>query len=205
MSLDDWHLVFVSICLILIIAACSPIVLANMPRRTEPFFALALLGEEGMAEKYYPDDDPNIMIGDELHWVIYLYNHMSDAKYVAVRVKLLNSTMLTPNSTLCEQSPAYVVYEIRRVVLDNETWLQPFDWSLLDVSRDGNSTAIEGLIINGEAFQANRIAHTGNIPSFRLVLELWTYDEKSKEFIFGWESNGNSRCAWNQIWFNVTI
>jgi hypothetical protein len=202
MSLDDWHLVFVSVCLVLVLGACAPVAMAYLPRSGEPFMALAVLGEEGMAEKYYPGDDPSIGVGEEVHWTLYLNNHMREARYVAVRVKLLNSTMLAPNSTSCSPSPAPVVYEVRRVLLDNETWLYPLDWSLLKVGGDGNSVSIEGLMINGRPFQTNAGAVHGY--NFRVVLELWGYEESSEGFIFGWVSGEESRCAWNQIWFNVT-
>lgn len=202
MSLDDWHLIFVSACLILALTSLAPLVMAYLPGREEPFFALAVLGEEGMAELYYPGDAPNIEVGEEAHWILYLYNHMGEAQYVAVRAKLLNSTVLAPNSTTLFQSPSPTIYETRRIIRDNETWLHPFDWSLLNVSRDGDSTIIEGLMINGEPFKTNVIGK--NVYNFRLVFELWTYDEKSQDLIFGWVSNESYRCAWNQIWFNVT-
>jgi hypothetical protein len=202
MSLDDWHLVFVSVCLVFVLGACAPVAMAYLPRSGEPFMALAVLGEKGMAEKYYPGDDPSIEVGEEVHWTLYLYNHMGEARYVAVRVKLLNSTMLAPNSTSCSPSPAPVVYEVRRVLLDNETWLYPLDWSLLNVSWDSESIMIDGLMINGRPFQTGVEAVHGY--NFRVVLELWGYEESSEGFIFGWASDGESRCVWNQIWFNTT-
>jgi len=202
MSLDDWHLVFVSICLILVLAVSTPIVMAYLPRRGEPFMALAVLGEEGMTEHYYPSDDPYIEVGEEVHWTLYLYNHMGEAQYVAVRVKLLNSTMLAPNSTSCSPSLAPVVYEVRRILLDNETWLYPLDWSLLKVSGDVELMTIDGLMMNGAVFQTDVEAFHGY--NFRVVLELWVFEEASEGFIFGWRSDEEFRCAWNQIWFNVT-
>ena len=70
MNLDDWHLVFVSACLVVVLVVCAPVALAYLPRRGEPFMALALLGEEGMAEHYYPDDDPSIEVGEEVSWTV---------------------------------------------------------------------------------------------------------------------------------------
>ena len=202
MSLDDWHLVFVSVCMVLVLAACVPVVMAYLPERNEPFMALAVLGDEGMAEKYYPGDDPNIEVGEEVRWTLYLYNHMGEARYVAVRVKLLNSTMLAPNSTSCTPSAAPVVYETRRVLLDNETLLYPLDWGLLEVGGEGDLVSIEGLMINGGSLQTGVEAVHGY--NFRVVLELWVYEEASEDLTFGWASGEESRCAWNQIWFNVT-
>jgi hypothetical protein len=202
MSLDDWHLVYISVCLVLVLASFAPVVIAYLPRRGEPVMALAVLGEEGMAEKYYPGDDPSIEVGEEVHWTLYLYNHMGEARYVAVRVKLLNSTMSAPDSTSSTPSLAPVVYEVRRVILDNETWLYPLVWSLLKVGEYGDLVSIEGLMINGRIFQTGVEAVHGY--NFRVVIELWVYDEASENFIFGWMSGPESSYAWNQIWFNVT-
>jgi len=203
MSLDDWHLVFVSVCLVLLLAACTPVVMAYLPRRGEPFMALAVLGEEGMAEKYYPGDDPEIEVGEEVRWTLYLYNHMGEARYVAVRVKLLNSTMLAPNSTSCSPSPASVVYDVRRVLLDNETGLYPFSWSVEEIEVVGDFGQIGLLSVNGDLVRTSVFAEDGY--NFRIILELWVYDEVLNEFQFGWGYGDELRCAWNQIWFNSTI
>ena len=202
MSLDDWHLVFVFICLVLVLTAFSPVVMAYLRMKGEPFLAIAVLGEKEIAEHYFPGDDPDIDVEEEVHWTIYLYNHMGKALYVAVRVKLLNSTMLDPSSTTFNQSPSPIVYEVRRTLLNNETWLYPFNWSLIKVSLDGNSTIIEGLMINGEPIQTKVSAKNGY--NFRMVFETWIYDETLKDFIFGFVSKEHSDCFWNQIWFNVT-
>jgi hypothetical protein len=202
MNLDKWSRIFVSVCIILVLTACYLIVTAYLSENIEPFFALAVLGEEGMAEHYFPDDDPNIKVGEEVHWFLYLYNHMGEAKYVAVMMKLLNSTMLAPNSTSCSPSTANLVFEVKHVLLDNETWLYPFNWSLLEVNEERESISIERLMINGEVFQIDVDAF--HDYSFRVVLELWLYDESSEDFIFGWSSGKELHCAWNQIWFNAT-
>ena len=201
LSLDDWHLVFASVCLVLVLAVCSPLVLAYLPSRDEPFFALAVLGEEGMAEHYYPDDDPQIEVGEEVNWTLYLYNHMGKAQYVAVRVKFLNSTMLAPNSTSVSPSPAPVVFEVRRVLLDNETWLFPFFWAVLDVEQIDDFLEIRSLYLNDEVIDTHTIAMQGY--SFRVIFELWVYDKDFEDLRFGWVNGDEMRCTWNQIWFNV--
>lgn len=201
MSLDDWHLIFVSVCFAVVLLACAPLVMAYMPSRDEPFFALAVLGEEGMAEHYYPDDDPSIGVGQAVRWAVYVYNHMGETQYVAVRVKLLNSTMLAPNSKSCTPSPAPVVYEFRRVLLDNETLLVPFSWSILDVELVGDSLDVRSISVNGDSIVTHAVALYGF--DYRLVLELWVYDKGLGDFRFGWGYGDEVRCAWNQIWFNV--
>jgi hypothetical protein len=202
MSLDDWHLVFVSVCMMLVLAACSPVVAAYLPRREEPFFALAVLGENGMAEHYYPGDDPNLKVGDAVRWTVYLYNHMGSTQYVSIRFKLMNSTMSAPNSTSCLPGSGPVFYEIRRVLMDNETSLQPYNWTIMEINSIEDKVTIEGLLINGNFIKTNSTAEKGS--NFRIILELWVYDPVSRDFVFGWNSDDELRCAWNQIWFNST-
>jgi hypothetical protein len=201
MDLDDWHLVFVSVCLIIMLAASAPVVVAFLPSQDEHFFALAVLGEEGMAEHYYPDDDPNIEVGEDVHWTIYLLNHMGEIQYIALKVKLLNSTMIAPNSTSFTPSSALVVCEVKRVMLNNETWFFPFSWTISDVVQHGDLIDIRSLSVNGEAVDPHSSALLGS--DYRVVIELWVYNENLKEFRFGWVDGNEMRCAWNQIWFNL--
>jgi hypothetical protein len=202
MRLDEWHLVFILITLMLVGAACTPLITSYLFRTGEPFLALALLGEEGMAEHYYPQNDPNIAVGDVVQWTLYLYNHVGEAQYVAVRVKLLNASMLAPNATSCTPSPALVVYEARRVVVDNETWLYPVSWSIGRVEQDGAFTKITRLRVNEGDFETDVIAIGGY--NYRLIFELLVFDEDLKALQFGWSSGDELYCAWNQVWFNAT-
>jgi hypothetical protein len=202
MNLDDWRLVFVSVCLVLVLGVFGPFVMAYFPRGEERFFALAVLGEEGMAEKYYPDDDSNVSVGEDVHWTLYLYNHMGEVSYVAVRVKLLNSTMTAPNSTAYVPSPAPTVYEIKNVLSNNETWLCPFSWSIEEVGRFEDFVGVNRLSVNGDLIETDVFSEDG--LDFRFVFELWVFDENSDDFRFGWSYSDESRCVWNQLWFNAT-
>lgn len=204
MSLDDWRLVFFSALLILVLGVFSPLATAFFPRGdTEKFFALAVLGEEGMAEKYYPADDPNIGVGETVNWTLYIYNQMGEAQYIAVRVKLLNSTIPPPNSTVCVPSPAPLVYEIRDVLLHNETLLHPFSWSIEEVGQFGGFVGVSLLSVNGDLVKADAFSEDGF--NLRFVFELWVFDEKSDDFQFGWRCSDEPRCIWNQLWFNATL
>jgi hypothetical protein len=202
MNLDEWHLVFISICIIVVLTACYPIVMTYLPSRSEPFLVLAIFGEEGMAEHYYPGGDSNIAVDTAVHWFFYLYNHMGEPQQVAVRVKLLNSTMLAPNSTSCSPSPAPIIYEIQRVFMDNETWTYPFSWSIEAIERVGDFVELKVLSINNEDIPVYVNAIEGH--NFRICLELWMYNKSLKEFQFGWLDGDEMLCNWNQIWFNVT-
>jgi len=203
MKLDNWHLVFVSLSIFLVLTIGAPAVIAHLRLsiKEEKFFALAVLGEDGMTDHYYPNEDQNIEVGEDVHWNIYLYNHMGESQYIAVRIKLLNSTNLAPNSTSCSPSPSVVVYEVRRVLLDNETWLYPFSWSIQEIEQINDFVQINLLAINNDYFKTHAFAKDGN--NFRFILELWIFNESLQEFQFSWIYNDKSRCAWNQIWFKA--
>ena len=203
MNLDDWHFVYVSVCLVLVFAACAPVVLALISRSGEPFFAAAVLDEEGTADRYYPSDDANIKVGDEIKWILYVYNHMGEAKYVALRLKLLNSTMSAPDSISCSPSQAPVLFEVRHVILDNETWFYPISWSIGDVGLDGDFIVIEQLSVNDRDIETDVVAREGY--NFRIVIELWIYSESLNDFQFDWSYDHDVGCAWNQLWFNATL
>lgn len=200
MNLDDWHQLFVSICLVLILIACTPLVLALIPDREEPFLALAILGEEGIAEHYFQGNDPQIEVGEEVHWTISLYNHMGETQYVTLKVKLINATMVVPNSTACVPSPAPVIYNVRRILLTEETWLFPLSWSVSNVEQVGDFVYIRSLSMNGKSVETESAALYGS--NFRLVFELWVYDD-FEDLRFGWVYGEELRCTWNQIWFSV--
>jgi len=203
MSLNDWHRVFVFVCIMLVLLACAPMVTALLPNREEPYFALALLGKEGRAEHYYPGDNNSIGVGDIVNWTIYLYNHIEETRYVAIRVKLLNSSMLAPNSSLCNPTVAPVVYEVRQVIMNNQTLLLAFYWSIIKVEQIDDFLDVQFVSVNGDSIYTHVVAPYGF--NYRVVFELWVYDEAVGDFRFGWGNDDEARCVWNQIWFNVTL
>jgi len=200
-NLDDYRTLFLTVTLILILGASTPVIGMFLPRSEEPFFVLALLGERGMADHYYPNGDPNIGVGSPVRWYLYLYNHMDGAQYVAVRVKVLNSTLPAPDSALCCPSPVPHFFEFRRVLVKNETWISPFFWRVSGATYQGDMVAVTQLVVNNVTLSLDTRALGGH--NFRLVFELWVYDDALGVFRFGWRSGQDYRCAWNQIWFNV--
>jgi hypothetical protein len=185
----------------LVFVAFSPLFLSDLPKKTDQYFILALLGEDGMTENYFIDDDPTIEVGDRISWIQYIRNRMGETKYIAIRVKLLNSTMSLPNSTFCIPSSAPVVYETRRVLLNGEIWENHFYWELQDVDQHNDIILIKKIIINGSPYQIDVRADKGS--NFRFIFELWVYDKLSDNFLFGHVTDTKSSCVWNQIWFNV--
>jgi uncharacterized membrane protein len=197
--LDDRRLFLFSIVIIIIIALWVPVIRPFFPLKEEPFLELAVLGENKKAENYYPENDPTINIGEEVNWNIHIYNHMGKEEYVFLRIKLLNSTMIPPDSSNYIPSPAPVAYEIIESLANNETIIIPLTWTINSIDTNLGFTNIQSITINGEIKQVNVWDANGN--NFRIIIELWTFDKRLEKIDFGWQSEEGKKCAWTQIWF----
>lgn len=151
----------------------------------------------------YPTSNAFVKPGDTLDWNVQLYNHMGEAEYVAVRVKLLNATEAGPDGLQHLPSAADHIYEERVALARGESAMLPLVINLKDVelTKEGNS-AVRALIINGVEVSGLDVANTDS-DTFRFVIELWRFDVKSESFIFTWTSGLESESAWNQIRIQV--
>ena len=184
-----------------VVASSLAYVYLNPPQQ-EQFFATWVLDSQGMAEHYFPSDNPNVRLGEEVNWTLAVYNHMGSLQYVVIRVKLLNSTLASPNDTLGEPSPAPVILEFAQVLVSNQTWSIPFDWEVSNYTVRGANFVIASLLVNQSPLHgqfANAIFGRG----FRFVFELWFYDTQTNNLVFSWYTNGRPIDVWTQLWFNV--
>lgn len=176
---------------------------ATTPRPSEQFFQLYVLGSKRMAADYYPNNDTDISPNETVSWYLGATNSMGNVQFAEVRVKLGNQTINPPDDQQALPSPAPLVTEFQRFTQDNETSEFPFVWSVTNVRFANNSAHILELEINGEPFQVvDCSARSGY--NFRLIFELWTWDTNAGAFQFGWETGGEHRVAWLQLWFNMT-
>ena len=173
------------------------------PRPEEQFFANWILGSEGMAANYYPNDNPNIGLREEVRWTLGVYNHMGSLQYVVLRVKLLNSTMPSPNDALDQPSPAAAILEFARVLVKNETWSIPFVWEILNYTVTGGHVTITSLSINQTSL-TGQFASAVSGYNFRFIFELWYYDTNTNDLAFSWQTQSAQHSVWTQIWFNAT-
>lgn len=173
------------------------------PPPSEQFYAMYILGSNGLAEHYYPNDNPNLKIGEPINWTIGIYNHMGSLRYVVVRVKLLNSTLPSPDELTGVPSSVAPLLEYARVLVDNETWSIPFVWRIMSVSQNLGELMITGMSINQTTISGNLIrAVSGH--NYRLVFELWFYDKSTNDLAFSWRTQNTQHSVWTQIWFNAT-
>lgn len=102
----------------------------NTPRPTEQFFQLYVLGANHMAGNYYPKNETNIQVGEPLMWYLGATNSMGSVQLISIRVKAGNQTINAPGDQQAIDSPAPVVTDFERALLDNETWEVSFNWSV---------------------------------------------------------------------------
>ena len=191
--------IFISACLIFSMVAY----IAVTPRPKEQFFHLYAIGENRMAEHYYPNDEPTILLDTPVKWFLGITNHMGSVQYVALKVKLGNSTLDPPDESEAKPAPTPTLFEFRKVLSNNETWEFPFTWSIKQTQVVGDATYITRLTINDDTITVSGISAKHGY-NYRLTFELWSYDVDEGEFIFGWYANQERRYAWLQLWFNAT-
>ncbi len=168
----------------------------------ERFLSISTLDSDMRTEKYYPEGSYAIKTGDNIDWYVRVYNNMGDPEYLSVRMKLLTSTDASPDDTSHKPSPEKHVFETRRLLMNNATWVIPLNWKITHVDSEDDYTVIKGLEVND--FQIEDLDFRNmNGGDFRIVLELWRYDTEAGDFVFAWTSGPDKRMAWNQIWFNV--
>ena len=197
--------VFVAVFLISLAVFSAIMYLAQVPYAYDQYFALYTLGSAGLAEHYFPGDVVDILPGTRMSWHVGVYNHMGRVQLVRVVFKLLNLTMLGPdqanNNTA---SPRESFYETTRLLISNETWTLPVNWSVLNATTSPNATEIHSLTFNGQVLTDNVDVQALYGANYRIVIELWVYDDSGGNFSFAWAANGEERSAYNQIWFNMT-
>jgi hypothetical protein len=188
---------------IVIVVASGVAYTVLRPPPSEQFYAMYILGSNGLAEHYYPNDNSDLTIGEPVNWTIGIYNHMGSLQYVVVRVKLLNSTLPSPNELTGTPSSVAPLFEFARVLVDNETWSMPFVWRLLDVSSSPTGVQITGMSIN-QIIVKGSLGRALSGINYRLVFELWFYDSATNGLVFSWSAQNTQHSVWTQIWFNVT-
>lgn len=176
---------------------------AVTPRPKEQFFQIYVLGEMGKAERYYPNNNPNLPAGRVVKWYVGTTNFMGSVQYIVIKVKLGNSTIKAPDDINHLPSPAPVLLQFKRVLMNNETWEFPFIWTIQKIDADNDAISPTTLEINGVAVRNGQVRASKGY-NFRVIFELWTFDPESAGFVFGWMTGAERRVAWLQIWFNAT-
>jgi hypothetical protein len=175
------------------------------PGPTEKFFQLYVLGPNGIAANYYPNNSTYLKVGENVNWHVGVVNDMGSVQLVAIRIKLGNLTIDAPNDTLATPSPAPMVAEFKQFMPDNGTWEMPFSWEVKNYTTtpDGHVLTLTLAINNATYTIQNPPTCVGSSCNFRMIFELWTWSVITANFQFGWSNDGQQQIAWLQLWFNL--
>lgn len=187
--------------IIAILVVAVSLISTFWPRYEMQFIELGLLGKDKLAKDYFLSDNSTVTLGTRVNWYIYLHNHIEGSQEVIIKVKLINSTMQVPNDEEHVPSPSASFTEMPLSLLDNETLIVPFSWSVTELSSQGDSIFLRQLSINNQSVNVD--VSTLSKTFFQMVFELWVYNKSSQEYKFGWQSSQGYSSASLQIGFRV--
>ena len=195
--------IFMIVTLVLVLIVAVAVISTIWPRSEERFFELGILGKDMTADEYYPNRNSTLEVGSQVNWYIHVLNHMGSVQDVFLRVKLLNSTMEPPNDQTHEPSP-FASFVGLPISLDvDDVQLIPFSWSILDAVSQNGSIVIKRLMVNDQTVDVD--VSTDSNSLFRMVFEIWVYDQSTQEYTFEWDSGKNYSSASLYAWFNVSL
>jgi len=182
MNLNDYRTIFAATTLLLILIATSPTlaVIVHVPKASEPFSELWVLGANHTIENY----PYNITLSQPTSFFLGVGNHLDRSAYYMVYVKLRNQTQPLPDSNTTTPSSVSPLYEFRLFLQDGQTWEDSMTFAILNASRLNNTATLERVSINDVVFQGN---YTTNFDVqnhgffYQLFFELWLYDASSRE------------------------
>jgi hypothetical protein len=181
---------------------CPIAALASQIKDThDPYLALTLLNSDMKIGNYFANN--TISEQDNSAWYLDVQNGMDKTEYVAVKIKLLNSTQLSPDDMTNSPSPERELVEYRQALSPYSHWQKPLNWTVLSMTKVDNDTTINKMKINDQIID-NLDIHAVEGKDFRIVIELWKYENDTGDFAFSWHDNsGEIRSVWNQVWFHV--
>ena len=175
-------------------------------RPSDKFIQVYVLGFNGSATDYYPNNSSYLRVGESINWNIGVVNDMGSVQFVAIRVKLGNLTIDSPNDTLALPSPAPLVTQFERFIPDNGTWKIPFQWQLANftTTTNGHLRTIDLSINNSTYTVQNPPSCLALSCTLRLIFEVWTWNVDFSDFQVGWWDGAQHEIAWLQLWFNLS-
>lgn len=200
MNLRELRLFFLASYLVVIGIIIYPLVLPSLNVEKTGFISLAVLGENGTTEAYFPGDSSSIAPRQQVNWTLRVVNNLGKSTYVTIKVKLSDSDIPGPNSILCSPSNAPELYNFKKIILDTEGINLPLNWGIIKTRISPHDITIESVLINGEEITSN-ITLTGQ--DVKIIFEIWIYKQDTAEFQFSHNNGLETICVWNQIYFNL--
>ena len=173
------------------------------PRYEERFFEIGLLGKDKLAKDYYLNDNYSLTLGSQVDWFIYVHNHIGSAQNVVVKVKLVNSIVDLPNDLDNVSCPFDSIAEFPLSMSVNDSLIVPFSWIIVEAISQKNSIIIKQLTVNDQIVEVNVSDFSESF--FRMVFELWVYNESLQTYEFGWESEKGLSSSSINMAFRVSL
>jgi hypothetical protein len=182
MKLRDYRLLFIIVGLIGILLIASPIWLnAVQLSPGERFSELYLLNADGVAGNY----PFNIIVNQNYAVNIGVGNHLGSLAYYLVYVKLLNETDPLPNSNTSLPTPVTPLYVCRFFIPSSQTREGLIAFSVNGASITKSQSVVNQMVINGNIIEVQKPANwntNSTMYHYRLLFELWLFNEKSCSF-----------------------
>jgi len=180
-------------------------IIATTPRPRSRFFEFYILGANGSAQDYYPNNSSFIQTDQPITWYLAVNNRMGSMQFIDIRVRLANQSLTAPNDTTLTPSSAPVVADFEQFILNNQTWEIPFIWQIRNftTTTQGSSRILQ-LQIGNVTYSFQNAPTCVTSCSFRFIFELWTWNLESSQFQFAWWNGNEQQIAWLQLWFKLT-
>ena len=198
--MDRKVLVFIVLLVFFISVYSAVAFYTTTPKPSQPFIGFGVFNQSGSLSGYVPGLNQMIPLNQTIKWQLNITNEMGAVQFVQTVFKLGNRTSVSPNAT----SPALTVPELANSTLfvpNRETGVIYFSWRVVKIVSSGGLDFLK-LDVNGQQMMSAVGAASGR--DFRLFFELWTFDEPSGAFQYGWQDMGSRVGSWLQVWFSVS-
>lgn len=198
MNLKTYHNLFISITLVLILVAASPVLatVISFQSGSDQFTELWLLGPDHLAGNF----PFNVKASEVYEIFVNVVNNMHGSEYYLVQVKFRSFTQCIADQVADSQpSSLSPLYEFRFSVATENRWESPVNFGFEGVSFGEDTATVRDLVVNDIVFPVDastRWDSEANCFCFQLFFELWRYDVALQSFKFDNRYVG--------IWLNMT-
>ena len=130
----------------------------------------------------------------------HILNNLDSTEYFLIKVKMADLAVLSPDSQLCNPSPAKEVTTLNRIMFDEEYVSLPFTWEIIEIEKSIDETIIKSIDINGEQISTDLVLSGSDA---KIIFELWRFNVEKGEFEFIFNYGDEITSIWAQIYFNV--
>lgn len=197
MNLRSYRNLFITVTLVLVVVAASPVLAAviSFPDGSEPFTELWIL-DSGHTTENYPF---NVSVGGVYKVFVDVANRMGGPEFYLLQVKFCNVSQYVMEVGDSEPSSLESLYDFYFFLGDENVWESGVTFGFQDVSFGEDTVAVGSVVVDGVVFPVDASAlwdSEAGVFYFHLFFELWRYDTALQGFQFDHRSVG--------VWVNMT-